>query len=136
MEAASVAPREPRLARVLMMDDEELIRRVTGNLLRALGHQVALAQHGGEALALYEEALKDGQPYHLVILDLTVRGGMGGVETITRLRQLDPAVKAIVSSGYSEDAAVAEYQAHGFAAALNKPYTFEQLKQVLGTLLA
>ncbi len=136
VSSAGSPARQPRSARVLMMDDEELIRRVTGNLLRSLGHEVDLAEHGEKALALYEAALKNGQPYQLVILDLTVRGGMGGAETITRLRQLDPAVKAIVSSGYSEDAAVAEYQAHGFAAALNKPYTFEQLKQVLATLLA
>ncbi len=119
-----------------MMDDEELIRRVSGNLMRSLGHEVDLAEHGAQAIALYEAALAGGRAYDVVILDLTVRGGMGGVETMARLRQLNPAVKAIVSSGYSEDAAVADHRAHGFAAALNKPYTFAQLKQALSALCA
>lgn len=133
---AEVPAPAPRGARVLMMDDEELIRRVSGNLLRSLGHEVDLAEHGAEAISLYEAALAAGKPYDVVILDLTVRGGLGGVETIARLRQLDPSVKAIVSSGYSEDAAVADHRAHGFVAALNKPYTFGQLKQALASVCA
>ncbi len=66
-----------------------------------------------------------------MILDLTVRGGMGGVEAVARMRALDPAVKAIVSSGYSEDAAISSFRSHGFCAALRKPYTLEQLDQAL-----
>lgn len=124
-----------RRARVLVMDDEAAVLKVAGALLKALGHDADYARHGAEALEKYEDARRTGRPFDVVIVDLTIRGGMGGVDTITRLRELDPRVTAIVSSGYSDDAAIANYEKHGFKAALGKPYDIEQLQQTLNQVL-
>jgi CheY-like chemotaxis protein len=118
------------------MDDEELVRAVTGELLRALGHEAAVAEEGAEAIVLYTAARDAGRPFDVVILDLTVRGGMGGEETLRRLREIDPAVKAVVSSGYSDDEIVASFRDHGFCAFLKKPYNIGELSRVLAKTLA
>jgi PAS domain S-box-containing protein len=137
------APPEPPAAvtaalagKVLVMDDEEVVRDIAGEMIRALGHEVEVAEHGAEAIRRFREAREGGRPFDVVVLDLTIRGGMGGKETLERLRELDPAVRAIVSSGYSDDAVVADYQAHGFRARLSKPYRIDELQAVLATLLA
>jgi CheY-like chemotaxis protein len=84
---------------VLVMDDEEFVREVSGEMLRDLGYSVAFAKNGAEAIALYRAALEANRPFDMVIMDLTVPGGMGGKEAVQQLRALDPKVKAIVSSG-------------------------------------
>ncbi len=84
---------------------------------------------------MYQAAKESGKPFDVVILDLTIRGGMGGVDTVQKLREIDPDVKAVVSSGYSDDDAVSEYQKHGFRAFLKKPYDLEELRTILDTLL-
>jgi CheY-like chemotaxis protein len=122
--------------RILVMDDEPMIRDLARELLHALGHEVAVAAHGEEALAAYREAAAAGRPFDLVILDLTIRGGMGGAETVQKLLAFDPRVKAVVSSGYSDDAAVADYQQQGFRAFLKKPYKLGELQALLGAVLA
>ena len=132
---ASVAA-SGRRGRVLLMDDEALIREVAGELLRAIGQEVVFAECGEVAIAAYQEAMAKGRPFDAVILDLTIRGGMGGVETVRRLLEIDPAVKAIVSSGYSDDAAISSYREKGFQAVLNKPYTVEGLHAVLNELMS
>ena len=88
-----------RRARVLVMDDEEFIRNLSSELLGALGHDVEVAQHGQEALEKYQGAIAAGKPFDIVILDLTVRGGMGGAETMQKLLEMDPAVKASCRAG-------------------------------------
>ncbi len=137
-KAAAVVPAQSpqRAARILVMDDEEIIRTLSRELINALGHEVDVAKHGEEALEKYQKAIAAGIPFDIVILDLTVRGGMGGTETIQKLREVDPAVKAIVSSGYSDDAAIANHPTLGFKAYLKKPYNIEQLRQTLNPLLA
>jgi CheY-like chemotaxis protein len=125
----------PRTARVLLMDDEQVIRIVTGDMLKELGHTVELASHGAEAIEKYRSAMESGKPFDAVILDLTIRGGMGGAETGEKLLEIDPEVKAIVSSGYSDDAVTAIYREKGFKAILKKPYNLEELRAVLYTLL-
>jgi len=137
--ASAVSSGEPSLSRsakILVMDDEEIIRNVSRKLLGVLNHNVEVAQHGQEALEKYQEAMAAGSPFHLVILDLTVRGGMGGAETLQKLREMDPAVKAIVSSGYSDDAALADQLKHGFKAYLKKPYDIRELREVVDPLLS
>ncbi|MBL8922606.1 MAG: PAS domain S-box protein [Myxococcaceae bacterium] len=129
-EPAAVS-KSTRPGRILLMDDDALVRTASGRMLRALGHHVDVAAHGDEAVARYREALEARQPYDLVILDLTVRGGNGGLDAISKLRALDPNVTAIVSSGYSDDAGMASYRAHGFAGALPKPYDFTALEAML-----
>jgi len=124
-----------RTARILLMDDEEIIRSLSSELFGALNHNVEVAKHGQEALEKYQGAMAAGKPFDIVILDLTVRGGMGGSETIQKLFEIDPAVRAIVSSGYSDDAATANYEKQGFKAFLNKPYDLDALKEVLNKVL-
>ncbi len=117
--------------RVLVMDDEAAIRDLTSELLGTLGYKVTTVPDGAEALKKYELAMRTGETFQAVILDATIRGGMGGVATMERLRDLDPNVTAIICSGYSGDAALAEFLAYGFRAALPKPFTCHELANVL-----
>jgi two-component system, cell cycle sensor histidine kinase and response regulator CckA len=117
--------------RVLVMDDEAAIRDLTSELLATLGYKVTTVPDGAEALKTYELAMRAGENFEAVILDATIRGGMGGVATIERLRDLDPNVRAIICSGYSDEAALAEFLTYGFRAALPKPFTRHELANVL-----
>jgi len=117
--------------RVLVMDDEAAIRDLTSELLGTLGYKVTTAPDGAEAVKKYELAMQTGETFQAVILDATIRGGMGGVATMERLRDLDPNVTAIICSGYSDDAALAEFLTYGFRAALPKPFTRHELANVL-----
>ena len=117
--------------RILVMDDEASIRDLTSELLATLGYDVTAVPDGAEALRTYQEAMRRGESFDAVILDATIRGGMGGLATIDRLRDLDPKVTAIVCSGYSDEAALAEFLAYGFQAALPKPFTRHDLANVL-----
>jgi PAS domain S-box-containing protein len=117
--------------RVLVMDDEAAVRDLTSELLGTLGYDVTTVPDGTEALKTYEEAMRTGENFRAVILDATIRGGMGGVATIERLRDLDPNVTAIICSGYSDEAALAEFLTYGFRAALPKPFTRHELAHVL-----
>lgn len=110
---------------VLVMDDDEAIGMLAKRMLEKQNHQVQLAAHGQEAIELYSQQLLTKDPFHLVILDLIIPGKMGGLETLERLKELDPAVVAIVSSGYAEDLPAE------FDAVLPKPYTVNCLKEVL-----
>jgi PAS domain S-box-containing protein len=112
---------------VLIIDDEEDILNIVGEILRHLGYDVILARSGSEAVELYQLAKDTGKAIDLIITDLTVPGGMGGVETLRRLLEIDPLVKAIVSSGYSNDPAMAEFEKFGFAGRLLKPYRAVEL---------
>jgi signal transduction histidine kinase/CheY-like chemotaxis protein len=133
--AAPTAPRAARSARILVMDDEPVVLNVARKLLKALGHEVECVTNGAEALERYEGARVGGRPFDVAMLDLTIRGGMGGAETLQRLLAADPHVTAIVSSGYSDDSSIASYQAQGFKAVLNKPYTLDALREVLHRVL-
>lgn len=117
--------------RVLVMDDEAAIRELTSQLLGTLGYEVTAVQDGLEAVKTYERALRRGENFQAVILDATVRGGMGGLATIERLRGMDPQVNAIICSGYSDDAALSEFLAYGFRGALPKPFTRGDLADAL-----
>ncbi len=120
---------------ILVVDDDESIRRTLHKILGYLGYGVTSAREGSEALRLYAEAMKSGRPFDLVIMDLTIPGGMGGKEAIQALRKLDPGVRAIVSSGYSNDPVMSNFREHGFAGVASKPYEVaelsEQIKKVL-----
>ena len=117
--------------RVLVMDDEDAIRELTAQLLGTLGYDVTAVPDGLEAIRTYERALRRGEHFQAVILDATVRGGMGGVETIERLRTMDPQVNAIICSGYSDEAALSEFIDYGFRGALPKPFTRSELADAL-----
>jgi two-component system cell cycle sensor histidine kinase/response regulator CckA len=122
--------------RVLVMDDDASIRDLTSQLLATLGYDVTTVPDGLAAIRTYERALRTGQKFQAVILDATVRGGLGGVATIERLRNVDPNVVAVICSGYSDEAALSEFLGYGFKAALPKPFTRTELGDVLQRAIA
>ncbi len=133
--SAPTAGIPPRM-RVLVIDDEPAVRHVLGRMLAARGSEVGEAANARDAIERFEQARAAGTPYELVILDLTLVGSEGGVQILERLRALEPGVRVIVSSGYSEDAAMSRHAEHGFAAVLPKPYTWRELDQALLAALA
>jgi len=96
---------------------------------------VEIADHGAQALEMYRKALQNGKPFDVVILDLTIRGGIGGEETMKKLLELDPKVRAIVASGYTDSPIIKNFRDYGFAAALTKPYKIDQLQPILRQIL-
>ena len=121
--------------RVLIMDDEASIVSLARRILSGAGYETAGAKDGAEALAAFRAAREAGRPFDLVILDLTIRGGMGGLETMAGLRLIDPGVLAVVSTGYSEEPVAARFQDHGFSACVMKPYDARELSGAVGRLL-
>ncbi len=117
--------------RILVMDDEAAIRDLTSQLLATLGYEATAVPDGLEAVRIYERALRRGENFQAVILDATIRGGMGGLATIERLRNLDPQVTAIICSGYCDEAALSEFLAYGFRSALPKPFSRRELSDAL-----
>jgi PAS domain S-box-containing protein len=117
--------------RVLLMDDDEMVLSMAGRMLTRLGYDAELAGEGSQVIKLYQEACESGAPFDAVILDLTIRGGMGGLEVMGRLREIDPEVKAIVSSGYSNDPVMADFEAYGFVGVIPKPYEMRSLSEML-----
>ncbi len=113
--------------RVLLMDDEEIIRDVGSEMLRSLGLEVITAKDGEEAIQIYRKGMQTQKRFDIVVLDLTVPGGKGGKETLMELKQIDPQIKAIVSSGYSNDPILAEFDKHGFKGYVSKPYRIEEM---------
>lgn len=121
--------------RVLLMDDEEQIRQMGLEALAYYGYDVEAAVDGAEAFERYRKAMTSGRPFDLVITDLTVPGGMGGKELIEALQEIDPAVCAIVSSGYANDPIVAEHEKHGFRGVVVKPYRIKELGDAIARAL-
>lgn len=117
--------------RILLMDDEPMIQRVTGQMLENLGYEVEKVFNGEEAIASYTEHYKKETAFHCVIMDLQIIGGMGAEETLEKLLKLDPNAKAIVSTGYAHDPQVIQHKKYGFSAALVKPYKLAELKEAI-----
>lgn len=130
----SNAPRKGK-GRLLMMDDDRNILKATVHMLAYLGYDSEVSANGEETLDKYCKAKNNGVPYDVVLLDLTIVGGMGGKETIARLLLIDPQVKAIVSSGYSMDPVMAEFRKYGFQGVLVKPYSLRELSEALHALM-
>lgn len=117
--------------KILLMDDEEAILSATSEMLKFLGYEVLTAQNGESAVPLYQSARDTGVPFDAVILDITIPGGLGAKETLAKLVTINPAVKAIISSGYSTNPMILDYRSFGFAAAVVKPYGFKELGEAL-----
>lgn len=136
--AAESAPQKTSGAtggRVLFMDDEEMLLTLSVDILTSAGYQVAVAPDGQRAVELYEENHRAGEPFDCVILDLVVRGGMGGLAALREIKKIDPAATVIVSSGYSNDPVMANYREHGFSAVLPKPYSSSSLTSMVEEVL-
>jgi CheY-like chemotaxis protein len=121
--------------RILLMDDDEIVQAVAPEIISQLGYEVETAANGREAVSKYHTARESGRPFDLLILDLTVPGGMGGLETLREIQATDPGVKAVVSSGYANDSIMAEYRRHGFAGVVPKPYKIQEISKVLHEIL-
>jgi len=118
------------------MDDEEMVRDVSAAMLSNLGYEVEGAIDGVEAIEMYKKARESREPFDAVILDLTNFGGMGGVEAIENLLEIDPEIRAIVATGYSSDPVVSNFRAYGFCGAMTKPFTMDELSKVVKETLS
>ncbi len=118
------------------MDDEAMIRKLAGELLSYLGYEVDFAPDGTEAVKRYKQAMDSKKPFDAVILDLTVKGGMGGREAIQELVKIDPHVTGIVSSGYCNDPEITNFGKYGFSGVVTKPYTMGELGEKLNQVIS
>jgi CheY-like chemotaxis protein len=144
LPASTEAAEEPRNAKgevlsgkgnILVMDDDPTIQALASAMLNKLGYDTAVAGNGDEAIALFRSARESHRPFDAVLMDLTIPGGMGGKEAIKHLISIDRQVKAIVSSGYSNDPIMANYQEYGFSGVAAKPYTIQSLSSAIHTVL-
>jgi PAS domain S-box-containing protein len=122
--------------RVLFMDDEPEIRESMADMARILGYEIITARNGEEAIEKYEQSKEKSKEFDAVVLDLTVRGGMGGEETLNRLKKIDSKVKAIVFSGHSTKPIIANYRKYGFVAKMEKPITMDEFAETLNQVIA
>jgi PAS domain S-box-containing protein len=133
---SSVCPPPARAAKILVMDDEEMVCGLVHKMLTRCGHAVTTAPDGQAAITLYQQAIAAGAPFDMVIMDLTIPGGIGGKEALKELLALDPNVRAIVSSGYADDPVMASPATYGFKGTVAKPYTAHALRDVVARALA
>ena len=121
--------------RILAMDDQYILGIMIERMLNRMGYDVALAKDGDTAVEIFREAFHSGSPFDLVILDLTVPGGMGGVDTLAELLKVDPEIKALASSGSSNDPIMTNYRDYGFCGVIPKPYTKKELSDAISTVI-
>ncbi len=122
-------------AKILLMDDDDLIRNLCSELLKHWGHEAVVAQNGEQAIKIYKDSVNSGAPFDLLILDLTIRGGMGGKDTLDAIRALNGHVRAVVSSGYCDDPIMSDYSRYGFIDVLPKPFTANDVEELLKRVL-
>lgn len=119
---------------ILVIDDEAIIRQVAAKMIEKLGCRAAVASSGRQAIELFKQAVRVGDPFQATIIDINMKSGLDGLEIFARLKALDPAVQGIVSSGFSHHPAMEEYKKYGFLAAVKKPYKLKDLEKGLRKL--
>ncbi|HDY88866.1 MAG TPA: response regulator, partial [bacterium] len=122
--------------KILVMDDEEMVRNFVSKALKSFGNETEVARDGAEAIEKYKKAMDSDKPFDAVILDLTIPGGMGGKQAVKKLLEIDSDAKAVVSSGYANDPVVSNFEAYGFSGFIPKPYMLEELKKVLNNVMS
>lgn len=127
---------ESERGRVLVMDDEEGIRILAEAMLKDIGYEVQVTRNGDEAILSFRKGREAGRPFDIVILDLRIPGGMGGEETVRKLREIDPGLKAVLSTGAANIPIMTEFRKYGFNGVLPKPYSREDLDETLTGVLA
>lgn len=135
-QPASHTPAEGQKGGILVMDDEVMVCDLAVQMLETSGFAVATAADGQRAIDMYKQSMEDGETFAAVIMDLTIPGGIGGKEAIKEIIAIDPEARVIVSSGYADDPVMANYSAYGFQGIIAKPYTLDNLQDVLGRILA
>ena len=128
---STITNQQSTIQRILVMDDEESLRTLALKMLERLGYEVVTVKDGVEAIKTYQKHMDSGEPFDAVVLDLTIKGGMGGDQAIKELIKIAPDVKAVVCSGYFNDPVLAHYAEHGFCGAMAKPYQMKDLECVL-----
>jgi nitrogen-specific signal transduction histidine kinase/ActR/RegA family two-component response regulator len=132
---SSETPQKHRCSgRILVLDDEEVVREVASQTLEYLGYEVDVCSDSAAAVRAYSDAAKSGAPYTFVIMDLTIPGGISGKETMMKLREIDPDVRGIVSSGYANDPILSSYREYGFCGSLTKPYNLDEVMKTLAEI--
>ncbi len=117
--------------RILFMDDNDIVREATSSMLQTLGYQVVLTQTGAETVDIVRQSASEGQSFDILLLDITIPGGMGGVETMKELLKISPDICAVVTSGYSDDPVLSNFRDYGFSGCIAKPFSLEELRSVL-----
>jgi PAS domain S-box-containing protein len=126
------APKKNRKGgKILVMDDDDAVRTVVSQILRGYGYKVSCLASSGETIDAFKEALQQGEPFDVVIMDLTIPGGMGGKETVKLLQEIDPGVRAIVTSGYSNDPIMSDFREYGFSGVIAKPFVIDDFIDVI-----
>jgi CheY-like chemotaxis protein len=126
-----IASPEIGQGKVMIMDDEEMIRSLFEKTLSRIGYEVVSAKDGDEAVVLYKKAEEAGTPIDLIIMDLTIPGGVGGKDAVKKIHEINPAAKVIVSSGYSNDPVMADFNKYGFCGTMVKPFLMRELEDVV-----
>ena len=121
--------------RILLMDDDGFVRETANEMLHSLGYQATTVTNSAEAIEVYKKARESGRPFDAVIMDLTIPDGVGGKKAIQKLMEIDPGVRAIVSSGYSRDPVMANFRSYGFRGVIAKPYKLTELSRALHEVL-
>lgn len=134
-EASEKIAENPKRKKVLVMDDEEIVRDVVGLMLYELGYEVSLSKDGEEAIERYRNEKATGESFDAVILDLNIQEGMGGTEACRRLLEIDPSATCIASSGYPVDLTVTDIEKYGFKGSIAKPYRLNYLDKILKEVL-
>jgi len=122
-------------AKILVLDDEEIVRNVIGAMLKRMGHDISYAVNGHEAVQKYKKSFEIQDPYNIIITDLTIPGGMGGQKASEEILKINPQAKIIVSSGYATDPIMANYKTFGFIGIVIKPYSFKDLEKEIDRVL-